>query len=366
MPTFSNIAGQEPSTVTFRLATIAITRGTTTEQSEIQVLGDPNTSNALAAVLNATPASTAWGLVTRPVFSSTGADNPVSVSNWSSVVSVANTVTIQGNSTVVVSGAVSIQGNSTVTFIAGLLSTAPPVGSTGLVVQQAGYVAPSTTITVSNFSTTVSVANQSTIVSVANTVTIQGNSTVTFPATLLSSATPAANSTGLVVQQAGYVAPSTTISVANTVTIQGNSTVVVSGAVTIGTNLQSSVAPSSASSGLMVRPIIDAILTTASTDAFGTSTSFAINTSVAGVRAYITAYTILSTVAGSQQVGFYTSNTLLWPMVFAAPSSAVSGANLAVSAPAYLFRGGAAEAVSLRVPSTITGWTAGVSYFLAP
>jgi hypothetical protein len=357
MPVQSNIGGAEPSTVTFRVATVTISRGSTAEQQEILVLGDPNTSNALAAVLNATPASTAWGLAVRPLFSSTGADNPVSVSNWSSIVSVANTVTIAGNSTVVVasgnSSVIITAGNSSVTVSAlppGMISTAAPAtGDTGLFVRQVGYVAPSTTV------------------SVANTVTIQGNTTSvqgTSPWTI------AGNST--VVISGGQSSVTATITAGNSSVIvtAGNSSVIITAgnsSVLVTNWSQSSVAPSSGSSGLIVRPVIDVILSAGSANAFASSTIFAVNTSVASVRAYVTAYSILTTNAGPTAVGFFTSATLIWPMVFAAPSSCVTGANLAVSAPAYLFRGGAGEAVSVIASgSTIAGWAVGVSYFLAP
>lgn len=67
MPTFSNIAGQEPSTVTFRVATVVIPRGSTNEQQEILCLGDPNSSNGIAQISNTTPSTSSWGLHVRPV-----------------------------------------------------------------------------------------------------------------------------------------------------------------------------------------------------------------------------------------------------------------------------------------------------------
>jgi len=63
--TYSNIAGQEPSTVTFRVATVVIPRGSTNEQQEILSVGDPQSSNGIARVLADPPASTEFGLVTR-------------------------------------------------------------------------------------------------------------------------------------------------------------------------------------------------------------------------------------------------------------------------------------------------------------
>src|SRR6185295_13963547 len=66
--------------------------------------------------------------------------------------------------------------------------------------------------------------------------------------------------------------------------------------------LQSSVAGSSGSSGVLVRPIIDAILTTASTNAFAASTSFSIQSSGAALRSYVVAYSCTSTNAGPHKL----------------------------------------------------------------
>lgn len=97
MPTFRTIGGQEPSTVSFSLDVVQIARNGSNVVREIQVIGDPDTSNGNAAVLAVTPASSAWGLVVRPLFSSTGADNPVTVSNFSTTVSVANQVRVSNS-----------------------------------------------------------------------------------------------------------------------------------------------------------------------------------------------------------------------------------------------------------------------------
>src|SRR6185295_10074504 len=86
MATFGSIQGAEPSTVTFELRTVKINQISTLMHQEIMSLGDPDTSNAIAAVLNAVPASTAWGLVTREA--------------GGTLSSLGGIVVIQGNSTV--------------------------------------------------------------------------------------------------------------------------------------------------------------------------------------------------------------------------------------------------------------------------
>jgi hypothetical protein len=84
VPTFSNIGLQEPSTITNRVAAVTIDRGGVTEQQEILVLGDSESSGAVARVLASAPPSTTYGLVVRVADPST----TVNVSSVSGVVSV--------------------------------------------------------------------------------------------------------------------------------------------------------------------------------------------------------------------------------------------------------------------------------------
>lgn len=90
---FNNLGLQEPSTITARVATVTIQRGSTVEHQEILVIGDATSSNAVAQVTNAAPSTSAYGLAVRQVdavqsaqsgawtvranLSSTSADNPV-------------------------------------------------------------------------------------------------------------------------------------------------------------------------------------------------------------------------------------------------------------------------------------------------
>ena len=62
MPTFTNLDLEESATVTARVGTVQMARGSTNEEQEIICLGDPDSSNALAAVTNVAPASTRWAL----------------------------------------------------------------------------------------------------------------------------------------------------------------------------------------------------------------------------------------------------------------------------------------------------------------
>lgn len=320
MATFNHIGGAEPSTVTFKLATVTQTRNSSVMHQEIMALGDPDSSLALAAVLNAIPASSVWGLVVRPV----------------------------GNS--------SIQGNCTVVQ-----------GTSPWVIAGNSSVAQASTVWEAQITNQVRVSNSTAAdllvqISGNSTAIIQGNSTVAPLAGSTWNTRPIQSSAGDLQMTATPAAGSTW----NVRPVQ-SSAADHQVTATIGTNLQSSVMPSSGSSGLIVRQVIDGIATFASTSALAT-TSAAVTSSAANLRSYVTAYTITSTNQTPAHWGFYSSNaTLLWPMTIAALSSGVAGANLASAAPAYLFRTAAGEALNFKTAgSTVAGVQMGVSYFTAP
>jgi len=356
---FSNIGLAEPSTLTKVVASIIIPRGSTNEHQEILVVGDLLDSLAVARVLAAKPASTEYGQVVRSVetsfnIGSTAADNVITIGAVSggrlnigstaadnvvraifSSTSTDNPVTISGNSTV-------IQG------------TNPWV------------VSPNSTAFVKNMGLSVDSSNFLNVKQDANT-RLNIGSTAADNAVL---ATPVSTAW---VKLAGFsVDSSNFLNVKQDVNTRLNiGSTAADNAVlaTIGTNLQSTSAPSSNSSGIVTRQVIDNILTTASTNAFAASTSLSIQSSGAALRSYVVAYSITSTNAGPHKVKFYSSGTMTWPVQLAAVSSAISGVNLAVSAPAYLFRTNASEALTLQIgsgASTVSGYQVAVSYFRAP
>ncbi len=74
----------------------------------------------------------------------------------------------------------------------------------------------------------------------------------------------------------------------------------------------------------------------------------------------------MTTNAGPLQCGFYSGATLLWPVVLAAVSSAISGANLAVSPPGFLFKGTTGAALTFNTGSSFTGGLSlGVAYWVS-
>lgn len=447
MAVFGHISGAEPSTITFKAATVSQTRNSSLMHQELISLADPESSLAIAAILGAAPASTTFGLVVRRVGDSTsiikGDSTVFQGGTW--------TVTVQGNSTVApLAGSLwTTQGNSTVAPLAGstwntrclqssaadLQATVTPVaGSTWNVrALQSSAADLQATVTpvagstwnvralqssAADFNASVQPIAGSTWrtqpgstswassagfhfdssggLQISGTITAGGS---TGPLTisqlldssggsvtaadsannafrvnvvagsvsfnlggLQSSAVASAQSSAMLVRIVGGPSSNVdcTIRAALSSTSADNPVLA-----TIGTNLQSTVAPSSNSSGLVVRQVIDNILTTASTNAF-VSSALTIQSSGAGLRSYVVAYSILSTNGGPNRVKFMSGSTILWPVIFAAVSSAVSGANLAVSAPAYLFRTKSAGPLSLNLASSLAGFQAAVSYFRAP
>ena len=285
--TFTNVGGEESSTVTFRVGTVQIARGSTNEQQEVLIVGDPQTSNALARVVAAAPVSTEFGLIVRI------AGGPSSVADFAVRAVLPSTAADN-----LVTNTIGLNLQST---------SLPAAGSSGLNVWTVGGII-----------------------------------------TALSSL-----STGHVTVDTGSIR-----------VIQSTAAELLMTA-TIGANLQSTSAPSSGSSGMVVRQVVDGITTVNSTTALGT-TSFTIQTSGAGIRTYVTAYSLLSTAGGPLRVSFFDGAALLWPMIFAAVTSGVSGANLAASAPAYLFRGSVAAGMTLQSDSTQSSFHAAVSYYRAP
>jgi hypothetical protein len=209
----------------------------------------------------------------------------------------------------------------------------------------------------------VQISGNSTVIQGTSPWTIAGNSTVVILSGNSSVIVTSGNSSVIVTSGNSSVIvtsgnlTSTCIQGTNPWTIAGNSTVV------FAQGHLASAAPSSGSSGLVVRDIYDLRLTVASSNAFA-STSFAVQTSAAAIATYVTAYTITSTVAAATKIGFYDGATLLWPVQLQAVSSGVSGANL--SGFPYLFKGSAAAGMTLQTPSSVAGVRVGVSYYRAP
>ena len=317
MATFSNIGGAEPSTVTFKVRTVALDLGSTTEQAEILVLGDPESTLAVARVLGAQPVSTTFGLVTRP-FLNTSTAAP-GASDTGVIVRVAGPATIQGNSTVV-------QGTSpwVCAISSPVSSAAPATGDSGVVVRVVDY---------------------STIVSVANTVTVGGTISVVGP---ISSAAPAAGSSGVVVHVVGY---STIVSIANTPAVTA----------TITAPLSTST-PAHGSSAVLVRQVVSSLQSATVVITSSHSTALYDILSSAAASRKVFAFSLTSTAAVPSTFLFMSASTNQhWGVGFGSGSSGVTGANLSVSPPGALWVVPAGEALQAVIQAGSTGQGARVS-----
>lgn len=171
MANFSNIGLQEPSTITNRVAAVTISRGSTAEQQEIMVLGDAESSNGLARILNVAPVSSDWGLVVRPV----GASTTVNVSSVAGVVNVAQNSTVWATQSAQAGAwTVSVSGYSTTANVSSVAGKVQVVNSSAadLNVTVAGY---STTVNISSLAGKVQVVNSS---AADLNVTVAGYSTI--------------------------------------------------------------------------------------------------------------------------------------------------------------------------------------------
>lgn len=272
--TFKNIALEESATVTARVASVQIARGSTNEMQEILTLGDPESSLALARVTDVEPPSTSFGIVTR--LASTG----VRVINSSA-------------------------GDLNVTV--------------------AGYVAPSTIVTVSTGSVRV---HQSTA----------GDLNVTV---------------------AGYVAPSTTIAVSSLSGAVQARTFTSSG----GSLEGSTTAPALGVLGLHTRECLPTRLSTRILCLIQTAGgSTVLVSSAANVRHRVSAFAVTSTVVGFSSVAFLSSGNERWGFLLGSGSSGITGANLAVSQPGSLFETAVNEALNFSASSTGL-YSVAISYF---
>lgn len=353
----NSISGEESATITFKVRSVTVDMNSTVVHQEVLTLGDPESTLGLARVRAATPNSTDFGLVVRT----------------------AGTVVIEGNSTVVQGTSPwVVTGDSTIArFASGLMSSAVmPPGSSALTVRNVWSATHADQPVQATQSGTWNVGTVTAVTGITNPVTIQGNSsvvqsgtwniaTVTAVTDITNPVTIKGNSS--VVQSGTWNIGTVTAvtDITNPVTIQGNSSVLQSGTwtVNVGAHVLSSAVPAAGSSAVVVRNVMPDLLTVASTVLTSTATTIA---SSAATRVRVVAYTITSTHTSPIELAFYQGSSMKWPLVLQAVSSAISGANLAVSAPAYLFQSLAGRPISLNTASTGVSIRSAVSYYVAP
>ena len=321
MPTFTNLDIEESATVTARVASVQIARGSTNEEQEILCLGDPDTSNAIAAVTASAPASTRWGLNVR----------------------------IAG-------------GPSSVADLAVRAVLPSTYGDHGLRVLQSS--AADLNVTVAGYSTTVNVSSVAGAVivrsSAADAIVTVKNSTI---GELLASVQQ--NSTTWAVQ----IPTSQSVQAKNSTigdllaSVQQNSTVWFTQTMlrtSSGGNLEgSSVGVAQGVLGLHVRQAPSSIQTVGVSTAGATSTNTELVSSQANPIS-VWSYSITSTVIAASTISFRSSlGAVIWPLVLGTGSSGITGANLSANPPDPLFRTVANTALTFHVP------TAGAEYHIA-
>ena len=381
---FSHLNIEESSTITAKVASITLTRNSSVMHQEIISLGDPDTTNAVAAVLAGSPASTAWGLITReaeqvrvrnstatdllarvnqgignssaadiwfmrPVFSSTVADNqvtatPAAGSTWATRPLQSSAADLQMTATPLAGSTWNVRPLQS--SAADLQVTATPLAGSTWNVRPLQSSQGDLRVTV----------YQSTAAELLATVTPTAGSTwnvrplQSSAADLQVTATPLAGSTWNVrplqssasdLKVSAYLFDST-----------GNA---------IDTSTQSM---SSGARGLFVRSVIPGSTTYAASTA-GNASMTSILTSNAATRGYVYGYSITSTLAGPVQWGIYSNSgaTLLWTGILAAVSSAISGANLAVTPPGYLFRGSTGANLTFNCATSNAGLFVSIAMF---
>lgn len=233
MPVLGSVGVDEPTTIDLRVETVTIDEGGTLVRREVICVGDPDTSNAMAATTNAQPASTSWGVVIRQV------------------------------------------GDSTITPVAGSTFNVRPLQSSAADLQ----------------------------------VTAR-----------------AVDSSGVVV---------------------GASTAM----------------PLDGQSGRHVRQVMPTLLSTGRSTSGNNSTRESFVSSVAGQRVKVYAYSITSTAQAINDVSWFSNATLIWPIVLQSFSSGISGANLSVTPPAWLFATAVAAPLNFEVTGTTGTYKVGLSYF---
>lgn len=359
---YGSISGQEPSTVTFKVRTVTVPQNSSNMQQELLTLADPESSLGVARVVAAAPDSTHYGVVVRQVGytapstavrvgQSTAADLQATVTPVSTVWAVQ--AAQSGNWTVRAElSSTSADNPVTVSSVAGIVAVRPSdtnwASSAGFhftssgELQINGTFSASTIVTVSTGSVRVHQSSAADL-----NVTVSGYSTIVSV------------STGSVrVHQSSAADLQATVAQASTVWV--TQARLLDGA---SNALESSTsAPSTGARGLIVRPVMPG-LDSYSDSTTGQSSATTILSSAAASRGYVYAISVISTLGGPVAWGIYAGATRKWGGVLAAVSSAVSGAVIAVSPPAYLCAGSTGEPLTFNCESSNRGLNVSLGYW---
>lgn len=404
MPTFSEINGAEPSTVTFKLASVTQNWNSTVRHQEIVTIGGTESTLAQAAVLDTAPASTAWALAVRDVV-----PNSTTITVRQSTAADLNAAVIQGStnwSVQVSTGAVSVSTGSIRVHqsTAADLQATISQGSTIFSVQvSTGAISVSTgSVTVHQGSTLFSVqvstgavsvstgsvrVHQSTYTDFNNLARLADRDQSTQVAAVLGT-TPASTSYAVTVRLPAPITDSTNnaLRVFQVASSGGASSTEVTirqstvgdlraavyqstaadlqATVTIGGNLQSTALPAVGSSALVVRAVLPTRLSTSILVLMQNANgSTVLVSSAANVRHRVYAFGVYSTVTAMSSCAFLSSGAKeRWGLILGSGSSGITGANLAVAPPGSLFETDVHEALNFTASSTGL-YRVSISYF---
>lgn len=328
MASFSDIGVSQAaaSTITMKLATITQTRNSTITHQEIITLGDPDSTNALMAVVNQAPASTAWAGVVRiaggpssladfsvrAVPPSTAADNPCVATIGTNLQS---TAAPAGNSSAMVVRIAS--GPSSLADLA-VRSVWPSTATDNPV--QVAHIAISTSVQKPDAYLPIRLSDGSSFIPVG--LDYNDGSTTS---TLVAPGVAYDNSSNDTMRVVGINQP-------------------------LPVQLRSGINSYNSTTSTVVSTAASAV--------------YQLVSSVALTRMCVYAFSLTSTASAGLIVEFISSAAgNKWGLDLGSQSSGVTGANLAVSPPARLFASNSGEALNLRLGSTAVQVRYSISWF---
>lgn len=327
MATFADIGISQPaaSTTTMKAGTVIVTRNSTAQHQGLMTLADPETTNAIGRVTDTEPASTMFGQVVRQVGYST---------------------TVQISSIV---GPVNVRSSAANALVTVYQSSQAELRAT---IYQSTFAdlevrvnAPSTA-NAENF-LPVRFSDGSTWVSPGAEYT-DGSTTSTLAAPALAFN----NSSNDTMRLVGSAQPLPTHLRTSSGTVIAASTI----------------SPAANDWGLAVRQVRPTLLSTTIVVTSSNSTAlYELLSSAAGVKHKVFAYSLTSTSVVPSTFIFMSSGAQgdKWGVAFGSGSSGVSGANLAIAPPGFLFETATANALNAVIESGSTGQSArlSISYF---
>ena len=375
-------------------ALVTAYQSTFTDLQALAGIRDRDSSTQVAAVLNATPASTAYAVVVRlpaPITDST--NNALRVFQVASSAGAGSTeVTVRQSTYTDFNTLSRLADRDNSTKVAAVLSETQPASSAyGVVVRLPAPFADSTNNAIRVFTVASSGGAGSTEVTIRqstytdlNTLSRLADRDASTQVANITNTTPASSAYGLVVREA--VAQSTTVNVSSLggavivrssaanalVTVYQSTAADLVATARVNTSSGGAVEGSTASPahgviGLHVRQVPSSMATFAASTVGATSTNTTLVSSLAGARVKVYAFSVTSTVVANSTVSFRSSAaTVLWPLVLGSGSSGVTGANLAVAPPAFLFATASANALTFHTPSSGPEFHVAVSYFVEP